>query len=239
MDNLPKDPPDPSENTAPQVPNAPNSPDIPNHPDSVHSSVAKSRKRDAHGRFTPSERLTPPSPQQPTPTPPSTPNPSLPSNPPPIQVTQGNGGGSDKDEPLVQGGFKITNPFSAFFNWIKKLIKNEGINIKIKPLTAIGIALAISGSSGIVGGIIGYVSPHSSPILHRAVIYQGNLQKTPTGFILTLPNSDLYTLKPKANSMINFNTIQPGPSLVKGNLTPESFVIEVSEVIPIGANVQP
>lgn len=156
--------------------------------------------------------------------------------PPPIQVTQGTGndGNSPKyDDSLIKAGFEVKNPFQKFFEWLKSLIKNEGIKITIKPLTAVAIAVALTGGGGIVGGIIVYFFPHSSPILHREVVYQGSLQKTDKGFYLTLPNSDLYTLKPKAKSSINFQSLTNGSVLVKGNLTRENFVIEVAEVIPL------
>lgn len=146
--------------------------------------------------------------------------------PPPIKITK-----PKDDDSLVE--LKVKNPFQKFFDWLKSLIKNEGIKITIKPLTAVAIAVALTGGGGIVGGLIGYFFPHSSPILHRAVVYQGNLQKTSNGYFLTLPNSDLYTLKPKSNTNINFQSLNNGQTLVKGNLTPESFVIEVAEIISL------
>lgn len=153
--------------------------------------------------------------------------------PPPTKVSgeQSSSLQSKSDEPLFEA--KINNPFSKFFNWLKSLIKSEGIKINIKPLTAIGIAIALTGGGGIIGGAIVYFFPNNSPLLHRAIIYQGNLQRTPSGFILTLPNSDLYTLRPKSNTSINFKSLSDGLALVKGNLTPEKFVIEVSEIIPL------
>lgn len=153
--------------------------------------------------------------------------------PPPIKITPNSPNTPDAgDDSLVD--IKVKNPFAKFLNWIKSLIKNEGIKITIKPLTAIAIAVALTGGGGIAGGVIVYFFPHSSPFLHRSVIYQGNIQKTPNGFILTLPNSDLYTLKPKSNTSINFKSLSDGLALVKGNLTPEKFVIEVSEIIYLG-----
>ncbi len=141
-------------------------------------------------------------PVQPVPPPPNTPNypnlpntptpayqgqaplnpsiPSTPSNPPEPQVihntntSTGNGGGNSNnsdDDPLFEA--KINNPFSKFFNWLKKLIKNEGINIKIKPLTAIAMVIALTGGGGLIGGVVGYAFPHSSPILHREVALSG------------------------------------------------------------------
>lgn len=146
-----------------------------------------------------------------------------------IKVTQNNN--PTADAPLVD--VKVNNPFAAFFSWLKSLIKNEGINIKIKPLTAIAIAVALTGG----GGVVGYVFPHSSPVLHREVVYQGTIHQTPSGYILTLPNSDLYTLKPKSNSMVNFQNLSNGQVFVKGNLTRENFVIEVSEIISLSTQI--
>lgn len=254
---LPNDPKDPNKtsppppfgssfdpHTNPQDPNNPYS----SHYHQVQSELASHRLRDAHGRFIPEHPNQnpglnlPPNPQIPPTTPniPNPvlsgmgPNPSLPPNTPPIQVIRGGGGGNgngEDDDNLAE--FKLKNPFSKFFNWIKRLIKNEGIKITIKPLTAIAITVALTGGGGIIGGAIVYFFPHSSPILHRAVVYQGNLQKTDNGLFLTLPNSDLYTLRPKAKSSINFPSLTDGPVLVKGNLTVEKFVIDVEEIIPL------
>ncbi len=229
----------------------------------IHRQVAEHEQRDSHGRFVSSHQdinpvNTPIPPQQPTPVPssppnipnypnlPNTPNPSIlptPSSPPEPQVIHNNSGdgngGANKsdDDPLFEA--KINNPFSKFFNWLKKLIKNEGINIKIKPLTAIAMVVALTGGGGLIGGVVGYAFPHSSPILHREVAYQGTIQRTSSGIFLILPNSDKYTLKPKINSTVNFQNLSSGQAFIKGNLTPENFVIEVSEVIPLGTNAQP
>lgn len=224
--------PNPPQTSPSYPPNLSNPPQNPDPISEIHSEVAQHQKRDAHGRFIPEhEQNSPNSPNTPNiPNPPNS-NPSIPSTPPVPQVIHNTSTKSSDDEPLFEA--KVNNPFSSFFNWIKRLIKNEGINIKIKPLTAIGIALAISGGSGLVGS---YIFPHSSPILHREVVYQGTIQKTDKGIFLTLPNSDLYTLKPKPQTNIDFQNLQDGPALVKGNLTRENFVIEVSEIIPLGTS---
>ncbi|MBI2597399.1 hypothetical protein HYW41_04540 [Candidatus Daviesbacteria bacterium] len=80
--------------------------------------------------------------------------------------------------------------------------------------------------------------PNSSPVLHREVVYQGDLQRTPSGFILTLPNSELYTLRPKSNTSVNFKSLSNGLVLVKGNLTKEKFVIEASEITSLDSSPQ-
>lgn len=252
MDNLPNDssdgnklPPafgthfDPHSN--PQDPNNPYQTQPPVSPqitsesaeNLTHSEVAKHQHRDAHGHFI-TEHPKEESNISPVSVPPTTPTTPIPSVPP-IQVIHGSDGGNDEsDDNLAE--FKLKNPFSKFFHWLMRLIKSEGINIKIKPLTAIAITVALTGGGGIAGGALVYFFPHNSPLLHRAVVYQGKLQRTETGFVLTLPNSDLYTLKPKTNTNINFKSLSNGPVLVKGNLTPENFVIEVSEIIPLGTS---
>lgn len=201
----------------------------------IHRQTAEHEARDSHGRFASvHENINPVNPS-PVNIPP--PVPPAPSNPPEPQVVH-NTSTTSSDDPLFEA--KINNPFAKFFNWLKKLIKNEGINIKIKPLTAIAMAVALTGGGGLIGGVVGYAFPHSSPILHREVAYQGNIQKTSRGIFLILPNSDKYTLRPKINSAVNFQDLNSGQAFVKGNLTPENFVIEVSEILPLDkATVNP
>ncbi len=50
--------------------------------------------------------------------------------------------------------FKVSNPVTYLRLWWKKVIANEGINIKIRPLTAIALTLIAVG--GVYGG--GYVT---------------------------------------------------------------------------------
>lgn len=158
---------------------------------------------------------------------------------PPVQVVRGapssSSSKSSGDDPLFEA--KINNPFSKFFSLIKTFLKNQqNVKISIPSLTFIGLAIALTGGGGIIGGIIVYFFPHNSPILHREVMYQGDLHRTAKGIFLTLPNSDLYTLKPKINTSINFQGLQNGQAFIKGNLTTENFVIEVSEIIPLDSS---
>ncbi len=235
LSELPNDNPQSNESNHPQYPTSENL---------VHSAVASHQKRDAHGRFIPEYEQTPPyaSPNLPnistTPNLPNPPNPAVPPTPsnPPIQVIHGGGGGSnnsDKDDDNL-AEFKLKNPFSKFFNFLKSFIKNQNVKITIPAFTFIGLGIALAGGGGIIGGTLVYFFPHNSPVFHREVVYQGSLQKTEQGFYLTLPNSDLYTLRPKARSSINFQSLANGSVLVKGNLTVEKFVIDVTEIIPLG-----
>lgn len=236
MDNLPKDPPD--QNTPESsTPDAPNPPNIPDHP-SVHSDVAKHRKRDAHGRFTPSERLASPSPPQPTPNPQTpltsqtTPNPS--NFPPPITVTENTKYSEKKDPPLFNISVIFTNPVTYLKNWVSRFLKNQDIDLrlKIKPFATIGLVLAFTAVGGGAFSLGRYIFPNSSPILHRQVVYSG-IVKAGGGFqnyFLMGSDSKAWKLKAKNNN-INISDLLGKQVVVTGNLTAEPNLIEVSEVI--------
>ena len=160
--------------------------------------------------------------------------------PPPIQVTQGNGkGGSGPkdDDSLVE--VKIKNPFQKFFNWIISFIKkNQNITIKI-PI--IGILMALSGlgvglGSGYNLGFNAALSkffPNSSPLFHRAISVEGIIQKSNTNKFYLKSENNLWTLKPKSPIIpTTLNNLVDKQVTVKGNLTKEANVVEVSEIIP-------
>lgn len=158
--------------------------------------------------------------------------------PPPIQVTKIEKYSEQNDPPMVD--LKVSNPVTYFRKWVDKLLKNQDIDLrlKIKPFATIGLMLAFGMVGGTAFSIGRYLFPNSSPIFHREVIYQGNIQITEKGIFLTLPNSDMYTLKPKSNTNVDFVNLTNGPALVKGNLGVEKFVIEVFEIIPLGYSLQ-
>lgn len=157
----------------------------------------------------------------------------LPNLPPPIQITKIEKYSERNDPPMVD--LKVTNPVTYFKKWVGKFLNNQDIDLhlKIKPFATIGLILAFATVGTTTFSIGRYLFPNSSPIFHREVIYQGNLQRSEKGVFLTLPNSDFYTLKPKSNTNVTFQNIQNGQALVKGNLGGEKFVIEVSEIIPL------
>lgn len=157
--------------------------------------------------------------------------------PPPIQVIQGGGGGGNgpKDDSLIKGGFEIKNPLAKFFNWIKK---QSNITIKI-PIVGIVVALSSVGT-GVAAYNWGFnnalsqLFPDSSPIFHRAISVEGIIQKSVTAQYYLKSEGNLWTLKPK--SPITPTTLSNSLNklvVVKGNLTKEKFVIEVSEIIPL------
>src|SRR3989344_5259486 len=180
--------------------------------DPIQSWVAKHEQRDSSGRFVPTEHLKNPNPN--TPNSPNNPNLHL-----PIQVTQNNKYSEKNDPPLV--AVSITNPITYLKLFIKRLLKNEGITIKIKPLTAIAMILALSAAFGTGFNVATFFFPNSSPIFHRQVSYQGTIQKNQIGeYFLILPDSSLWKLKPKFTN-INLDELVGKQTMIQGNLTRE------------------
>lgn len=163
--------------------------------------------------------------------------------PPPTKLNETSQSTENKsgDEPLIKQEFRVNNPFSSFFKWIKRKINSEGITIK--PLTAMGIAAIIAGGSGTAAFGAGFSSgfstaaskffPDSSPVFHRAISVEGTIQKSSsTKYYLKSGNNSLWTLKP-VNPAINLADYIDKGVEVRGNLTKEKLVIEVSEIIPL------
>lgn len=105
-----------------------------------HKITAKSQKRDKGGRFAPGNKTI----RQERSDPISS----------PLASTGSDITSTSSDPPLVS--FSVTNPVTYLKIWWKKVIKNEGVDLRfrIRPLTAIGIALAIS--VVLFGGGYGY-----------------------------------------------------------------------------------
>ena len=169
--------------------------------------------------------------------------------PPPIQVTTGGGSGSDKkdddDDSLIKGEIKFKNPLFKFFSWLKSLIKNEGIKINIKPLTAMGIVFMLVYGAGVGTGYgfgfnaaLSKFFPDSSPILHRAILVEGIIQKSPSTKFYLKSEGNLWTLK-TVNKSFNLADYLNQQVTIKGNLTKEKGMIEVSEIIPVNITTAP
>lgn len=220
----------PWESTPPQIPP---SPPANNNVDPVQSWVAQHQKRDENGHFVKSDHLV----NDQTPQ-----NNSSQSNGLhlPIQITQNNKYSEKDDPPLV--AISVTNPVTYLKLFIKRLLKNEGIDIrlKIKPLTVIAIVTGLSLSFGTGFNVARMFFPNSSPILHRSITLQGNIQRSDSGqYYLSLPDNTLWTLR-VTNTNINLSSVLSKQVLVKGNMTAENNVIEVKEVLAFEKpNLQP
>ncbi len=205
----------------------------------VHSEIAKHEPRDSHGRFVSeyeipkeAESLTLPN----SPNIPNPPNsPDLSSEhiiPSPVEIIHNTKYSEKNDPPLVS--VSVTNPVTYLKLFIKRLLRNEGIDLhlKIKPITAILITLAFASIfTGTGFSIAKIFFPNSSPILHREVIYQGVVQKTDSGdYYLSLPNATLYKLTLSNKTNINLGSLVNKQVLVKGNFGTEQNAINVTEV---------
>lgn len=196
--------------------------------DPVQSWAAQHQKRDEHGHFVKSDYLTNGQPET---------NLSNGHNssgtPLPIQITQNDKYSEKNDPPLV--AVSVTNPITYLKLFIKRLLKNEGIDIrlKIKPLTVIAIVTGLSLSFGTGFNVARMFFPNSSPIFHRSITLQGEVQRSESGlYYLALPDNTLWTLRPKI-ATIDLNNVVNKQVLVKGNMTAEANVVEVIEVIAI------
>lgn len=163
--------------------------------------------------------------------------------PPPIQVTRGDGSGNNEkpdDDSLIKAGFEVKNPFQKFFDWIKNFIKkNQNITIKI-PIIGVFVALS-SFSVGLGSGYnwgfnaaLTKLFPNSSPIFHRAVSLEGVVQKSSSTQYYLRSENNLWTLK-VVKLDINLADYLNEQVMVKGNLTKEANLVEVSEIIPLNS----
>lgn len=151
--------------------------------------------------------------------------------PPPVQITKVDKYSAKDDPPMVD--LKITNPVTYFKKWVGKFLSNQDIDLrlKIKPFATIGLILAFATVGTTTFSMGRYLFPNSSPILHRSITLQGKVQKSETGqYYLTLVDNSLWNLK--STNKVNFTNVLNKQVTVKGNLTAQANVIEVSEVIP-------
>ena len=114
--------------------------------------------------------------------------------------------------PLVS--FKVTNPVTYLKLWWKKVIGNEGIDLrlKIKPLTAITIVILILGATFSVGFVTALLSrvpvikeivpkptPISTPNPWKETAYTGLLKQSGSRFYLVTNGSEAITLEVPQN----------------------------------------
>lgn len=125
--------------------------------------------------------------------------------------------------------FSITNIFKKVFDVLNK--------IKWKKMTlyltgaATFIYLVISNPT--FQNLVNHFFPNSSPILGRAISFQGVLKSSESGiFSLVLPDQQTYTLHFKPSSSLT-NLKKLNEVVVKGNLTGTPYVIENAEIYPL------
>ena len=158
--------------------------------------------------------------------------------PPIIEINQNTKPTDKKDPPLF--GFFLTNPVTYLKAFLSKLLKRQMITLRIPVLALIIIMVGVGGGIGGFGigfqsGInygLGKLFPNFSPLLHRSISAQGIIQKSSKGYYLEAndKNKTMWTLNP-ASSNIKLADYEGMKVQIKGNLTPTSNLIDVSEVI--------
>lgn len=146
-----------------------------------------------------------------------------------------------KDPPLVD--LKVTNPLTYLKNWLTRLLKNQDIDIriKIKPFATLALIGAFSAVFGLGYGFglnsaAKALFPNSSPLLKRAITVEGTIQKSSSGKYYLSANNTLWTLNALSPvSEKSLNSLVGKDASIKGNLTAEKNLINVSEVISLDA----
>lgn len=157
----------------------------------LRQAIAEKRKRTADGKFVTKEQTA--QPVQPTEAAPTS-NPLLSVSKAPAPVKG--------DPPLFNASVKITNPITYLKNWVRKIIGNEAITIKVKTVTALGVALILA-TGGIsltllnllrsTAPVVQYIpafaaSPTPDPWVEGA--YSGKLETNSNGTFYLITNLD-------------------------------------------------
>jgi hypothetical protein len=199
--------------------------------DTFRSVKAKNQARGTGGKFIKKESSEPSLQSQQT----TTPNPLF---------SISNTVTKDPDPPLVNASFKITNPIIYIKNWWKRLIGNEGVTIKIKPVTALlivtvfvsgGLTLNFLNTLRQVTPIVGpYIPVIGSDVLTERA-FTGTLETNSKGTFYLITNLELITL---STTKLPLNALVGKRILVSGQYNNDTKVLYVEdakdlEVLPI------
>lgn len=195
--------------------------------DPIRSSIAKNQKRDADGKFIPKEDIT---------------------KLPPITVSVNNPTSVNTTNPPDLVNLKVTNPLVYIKYWWKRILANEGLEMKFKakPLTVFGLAIIIFslafGLGGVVlptffpwikfsDGIIATASPSSTPEILKDTALKGTLTKTntnPTKFYLITTSTEAVTLEIPVG--FNLSSLVGKRILAVGTYDSKNKVLEVEDI---------
>ncbi len=194
--------------------------------DPIRSSIAKNQKRDADGKFIPKEDVT---------------------KLPPITVSVNNPTSVNTTNPPDLVNLKVTNPLVYIKYWWKRIMANEGIDMRfrMKPLTVFGVALIAFSLAFGLGGVvlptffpwmkfnnnIVTVSPTPQPELLKDTALKGTLTKTntnPPKFYLITTSTEAVTLEIPVG--FNLNTLVGKRILAVGTYDSKNKVLEVEDI---------
>ena len=170
-----------------------------------------------------------------------------PTNLPPISVSVNNPTSVNTTNPPDLLNVKVTNPLVYIKYWWKRIMANEGIDIRFraKPLTVFGIALIgftlLFGIGGVVLPVffpwmkfsnnIVTVSPTPQPELLKDTALKGTLTKTntnPTKFYLITTSTEAVTLEIPVG--FNLTTLVGKRILAVGTYDSKNKVLEVEDI---------
>ncbi|MFZ3301327.1 MAG: hypothetical protein WA152_01280 [Microgenomates group bacterium] len=195
--------------------------------DPIRSSIAKNQKRDSDGKFVPKED---------------------PTKLPPISVTVNNPTSVNTTNPPDLVNLKVTNPLVYIKYWWKRILANEGLDMRVraKPLTVFGLAIILfSGVFGLGGlvfpkffpwmkfnsGIVTTVTQTPQPELLKDTALKGTLTKTntnPVKFYLITTSTEAVTLEIPVG--FNLNTLVGKRILAVGTYDSKNKVLEVEDI---------
>lgn len=167
---------------------------------------------------------------------------------PPISVTVNNPTSVNTTTPPDLVNLKVTNPLVYIKYWWKRIMANEGIEVKFKakPLTVFGVALiAFSlafGLGGVVlptffpwmkinGGVATTSTPTPQPELLKDTALKGTLTKTntnPVKFYLITTSTEAVTLEIPVG--FNLSTLVGKRILAVGTYDSKNKVLEVEDI---------
>ncbi|MEK7168931.1 MAG: hypothetical protein AAB778_02860 [Patescibacteria group bacterium] len=194
--------------------------------DPIRSGIAKNQKRDADGKFVPKEDVT---------------------KLPPISVTVNNPTSVNTTNPPDLVNLKVTNPLVYIKYWWKRIMANEGIDLRFraKPLTVFGVALIAFSLLFGLGGVIlpkffpwmkfndGVINSSPTPIssILKDTALKGTLTKTntnPPKFYLITTSTEAVTLEIPIG--FNLNTLVGKRILAVGTYDSKNKVLEVEDI---------
>jgi hypothetical protein len=171
--------------------------------------------------------------------------------PPPLHVdvsTFASSMSKTKDPPLFS--MQVTNPVTYIKLWWNKVIGNEGVKLtlQIKPLTAIVIALFLSGAGYGVGritlpapldrllpAVTPKPTPSPTPDPWRETAFTGKVQMTNDQYFLVTSSDEAITLQVPSN--INLKSLIGKRLMVVGNYNKSTRILIVTgtadlEILP-------
>ena len=193
--------------------------------DPIRSNIAKKQVRDSSGKFVDKED---------------------PTKLPPISVTVNNPTSVNTTNPPDLLNVKVTNPLVYIKYWWKRILANEGLDMKIRarPLTVFGLAIILfSGVFGL-GGIVFpkffpwmkfnntvVSSPTPQPELLKDTALKGTLTKTntnPPKFYLITTSTEAVTLEIPVG--FNLSTLVGKRILAVGTYDSKNKILEVEDI---------